>query len=150
MKKLPSSRLNEPYRSATRFLIVGTSGTLIQYGLYWGLLMLFNSLWPEVQLTTLAFSIAYVLETFTNYLLTAWYTFASRPNWKNLGGFLSGRVLNYFIQIALLHTLLMMSLSEEVAGFLAILIAGIINYFVVKLFFKKPVKLPESNTDRQK
>lgn len=135
--KLPSSKLNEPYKSALRFTIVGSSGTLIQYGLYYGFLLIFEALFPEHELTTLAFSLGFLLETIFNYLLTAWYTFSSKPNLKNLSGFLTGRVVNYIIQISLLQLLLWCDLDKEIAGFATIIIAGIINYFIVKLFFRK-------------
>lgn len=135
--KLPSSKLNEPYKSALRFTIVGSSGTLIQYGLYYGFLLIFEALFPERELTTLAFSLGFLLETIFNYLLTALYTFSSKPNLKNLSGFLTGRVVNYIIQISLLQLLLWCDLDKEIAGFATIIIAGIINYFIVKLFFRK-------------
>lgn len=135
--KLPSSKLNEPYKSALRFTIVGSSGTLIQYGLYYGFLLIFEALFPERELTTLAFSLGFLLETIFNYLLTAWYTFSSKPNLKNLSGFLTGRVVNYIIQISLLQLLLWCDLDKEIAGLATIIIAGIINYFIVKLFFRK-------------
>jgi len=133
-----TDRIDEKYRSAVRFTVVGTTGTLIQYAWYWLFLALFAWLYPEKELTTLAFSIAFVLEMISNYFFTAWYTFQSKPNLKNLGGFLTGRAVNYVIQIAALHMLLWAHLDEKIAGFLAIVIAGIINYFVVKVFFKKP------------
>lgn len=135
--QFPSNHLPEPYRSAVRFVVVGSTGTLIQYGWYWLFLKLFDYLLPEHETATLAFIIGFVLEMVSNYVFTAYYTFKSRPNWKNFGGFLSGRALNFLIQIVLLQVLLFFSLSDQLAGLLAIIIAGIVNYFVVKFFFKK-------------
>lgn len=132
-----SNRLPEPYRSALRFTIVGFTGTLIQYGWYWLFLWLLERLLPQHETATLAFIIGFVLEMVSNYIFTAYYTFQSRPNWKNFGGFLSGRGLNFIIQLVLLQVLMFMSLSDQLAGLLAIVVAGIINYFVVKFFFKK-------------
>lgn len=131
-----TNKLNEPYRSAVRFTIVGTTGTLIQYAWYWLFLYLFSCVWPEKETTTLAFIIGFILEMVSNYCLTAYYTFKSRPNWKNFGGFLSGRAVNFILQMLMLQLLLMVHLSDQLAGLLAIIVAGIINYFVVKLFFK--------------
>lgn len=119
-----------------RFIIVGTSGTGIQYGLYYLLLMLVEHLWPEAELVTACFSLAYVLEVITNYFLTSLYTFEQRPSLKNAGGFASGRIFNYFVQIGLLQ-LCLLCMSDEWAGAVAIVIAGVINYFVMKFFFKK-------------
>ena len=140
-----TNKLKEPYRSAVRFTIVGTTGTLIQYAWYWLFLTLFTHLWPETETTTLAFIIGFVLEMASNYCLTAYYTFKSRPNWKNFGGFLSGRAVNFLLQMLLLQVFLMVQLSDKLACLLAIIIAGIINYFIVKLFFKQPAPKHDEN-----
>lgn len=140
-----TDHISDKYRPAVRFTVVGTTGTLIQYAWYWLFLMLFAWLCPERELTTLAFTIAFVLEMVSNYFLTAWYTFQSRPQWTNLGGFLTGRAVNYVIQIAALHMLLWAHLDEKIAGFLAIVIAGIINFFVVRVFFKKKPQAHEAS-----
>lgn len=134
---LPSSRLQEPARSAVRFTVVGSTGTLIQYGIYLLFLRLFSALLPEAELTSVAFTIGFCLEMVTNYFLTSYYTFSSRPSIKNLGGFLSGRAVNYVVQILSLEALLFCHMNNKVAGFVAIVIAGIINYFVVRIFFRK-------------
>ena len=128
-------------RSAVRFVLVGAFGTGLQYGIYYLLLNFFQKQWPEVGiLTSLAFTIGFVMEMICNYFLTSFYTFKVRPNWKNAGGFLFGRAINYVIQMLLLNALIWLHMSEEFAGILAIALAGVINYFILLPFYKDKKK----------
>ena len=136
MKTL-TGRLPMKYRSAIRFVLVGAFGTGLQYGIYYLLLMLFQQQWGGGAIfTTVAFTAGYVIEMVCNYFLTSFYTFRMRPNWKNAGGFLFGRGINYGIQILLLTILIWLHMSEELAGIVAIALAGILNYFVLLPFYK--------------
>ena len=140
MKTL-TGRLPLKYRSAGRFVLVGAFGTGLQYGIYYLLLNFFQKQWPEVGiLTSFAFTIGFVMEMICNYFLTSFYTFKVRPNWKNAGGFLFGRAINYVIQMLLLNALIWLHMSEEFAGILAIALAGIINYFILLPFYKDKKK----------
>lgn len=135
--RLLTSRLSETKRSTIRFVIVGTSGTVLQYALYYGFLVLVEFLLPEMELANTCFTLAYILEVITNYFLTSYYTFSTRPSWKNASGFLTGRVFNYVLQIGLLNACIWMQMGDKLAGMVAIVIAGVVNYFVMKFFFKK-------------
>ncbi|MBR6551190.1 MAG: GtrA family protein [Paludibacteraceae bacterium] len=136
MKTL-TGRLPMKYRSAVRFVFVGTLGTGVQYGIYYLLLDIFQRQWPEVGiLTSVAFTAGFMIEMVCNYFLTNFYTFRTRPSWKNAGGFLLGRVLNYVIQLSLLNALVWLHMGEEWAGIVAIMLAGVINYFVLRPFYK--------------
>ena len=129
--------LPKKYRSAVRFVLVGAIGTGVQYGIYYILLGVFQYKWPEVVvLTSLAFTIGFVVEMVLNYFMTSFYTFRVRPSLKNAGGFIIGRTLNYFIQIGLLNILIWLHMSEEWAGLTAIALAGVINYFMLLPFYK--------------
>ena len=136
MKTL-TGRLPIKYRSAVRFVLVGALGTGVQYGIYYLLLDFFQGHWPEVEiLTSVAFTAGFLIEMICNYFLTSFYTFKMRPTWKNAGGFLLGRTVNYFIQLLFLNVLIWLHLSEEISGILAIMLAGVINYFVLRPFYK--------------
>lgn len=136
MKTL-TGRLPRKYRSAVRFVLVGAIGTGLQYGIYYLLLGVFQTKWPEVALlTSIAFTAGYVIEMVMNYFLTSFYTFKKTPSWKNAGGFILGRTLNYGIQLLFLNVMIWLHLSEEWAGIVAIMLAGVINYFVIRPFYK--------------
>ncbi len=136
MKTL-TGRLPLKYRSVVRFVCVGALGTVLQYGIYFLLLDCFQTRWPEQSvLTSLAFTIGFVIELVCNYFLTSFYTFRVSPSLKNAGGFLFGRAINYVIQLMFLNLLIFLHVSEEWAGIIAIALAGIINYFVLLPFYK--------------
>mgnify|MGYP003425593653 FL=1 len=125
------------YRSAARFVLVGALGTGLQYGIYYLLLMVFQRRWPDVGiLTSVAFTAGFIIEMVCNYFLTSFYTFRVRPTWKNAGGFLFGRAINYVIQLLFLNLLIWLHLSEELSGIAAIALAGVINYFILLPFYK--------------
>lgn len=136
MKTL-TGHLPEKYRSVVRFVCVGIFGTGFQYGIYYLFLYLFEQYCPDLYIkVSLAFTIGFLVEMISNYILTSYYTFHSHPNIKNASGFIFGRGLNYLLQIGFLHFLMWASLSEELAGILAIVLAGIINYFVLLFFYR--------------
>lgn len=125
------------YRSAVRFVFVGALGTGIQYGIYYLLLDIFQRHWQDLGiLTSVAFTAGFIIEMICNYFITSFYTFKMRPSWKNAGGFLFGRAINYVLQLLLLNLLIWLHLSEEYSGILAIMLAGVINYFVLLPFYK--------------
>ena len=136
MKTL-TGRLPLKYRSAARFVLVGALGTGLQYGIYYLPLMVFQRRWPDVGiLTSVAFTAGFIIEMVCNYFLTSFYTFRVRPTWKNAGGFLFGRAINYVIQLLFLNLLIWLHLSEELSGIAAIALAGVINYFILLPFYK--------------
>ena len=140
MKTL-TGRLPMKYRSAARFVLVGALGTGVQYGIYYLLLDLFKSQWSGIAiLTSVAFTAGFVVEMVCNYFMTSYYTFRVTPSLKNIGGFLFGRALNYVIQLLFLHTMIWLHISEEWAGIIAIMLAGVINYFVLLPFFRQVKK----------
>lgn len=140
MKTL-TGRLPIKYRSAVRFVLVGALGTGLQYGIYYLLLVVFQTKWPEVALlTSVAFTAGFIIEMVVNYFLTSFYTFKKTPTWKNAGGFLLGRALNYGIQLLFLNVMIWLHMSEEWAGIVAIMLAGVINYFVLRPFYKDKKK----------
>lgn len=137
MKTL-TRHLPEKYRSAVRFVCVGAFGTALQYGIYYGFLSLFDHYCPDLGIrVSLAFTIGFVIEMISNYLLTSFYTFGTHPNLKNAGGFLLGRGVNYVLQLTFLHILIGWTLTEELSGIIAIVLAGVINYFILVPFYHK-------------
>ena len=135
--QLLTKKLPEKYRSPIRFVIVGTIGTFVQDGLYRLSLLILTAFFAETALVVyIAFGIGYVLETTINYFVSAFYTFGSRPNKKNAGGFVLARILNLIVQYVFLNAFIWLGLEADNAGLPAIFMAGIINFFVLKFFFK--------------
>ena len=155
--RLLTSRLNDTARSAVRFTIVGLLGTTIQYALYDALLWLFAKGTGDVNnwLTNIAFVTAFLIEMTINYFFTTYYTFRSRPSWKNAGGFAGSRVVNFLIQMGLLNLLLLILRhwedaidTDRWAGLAAILIAGVVNYFLLRVIFRKKKEIQTQQQER--
>ncbi len=135
--RLPSSKLPPESRSVVRFLIVGNLGTCIQYALYYGFIELFPLMgWEGDFMVNVSFTVAYVLEMIYNYLGTSYYTFERKPDLKNAGGFLISRGINYVVQMGLLN-LFMLFMNDKWAGIVAIVLSGVLNFFILRFVFKK-------------
>lgn len=147
MFRLPTSRLNEPLRSSLRFVMVGLLGTVFQYVLYdWLLWLIGHYQGHEVSplMTNVAFTMAFVMEMVCNYVVSSYYTFSARPTWTNFAGFVGSRLVNYIIQMGLLNVgLLLFTHWEQYldpdrwAGITAILVAGVINYFLLRILYRQ-------------
>ncbi|MBR1427006.1 MAG: GtrA family protein [Paludibacteraceae bacterium] len=137
--KLPTSYLPPETRSVVRFLIIGNLGTCIQYGLYYGFIKLFPHMgWEGDLMVSFSFTLAYLLEIIYNYLGTSYYTFQSKPNLKNAGGFALARVFNYFLQMGLLALgIQVLNMSDAWGGAFAILVAGVVNFFIMRVVFRE-------------
>lgn len=145
--RLPTSYLPNKVRSAFRFAVVGTTGMFVQTWIFIAALLLFDHPEKGAALYYVAFAIGYLLEMVPNYLFLNWYTFGTRPNIKNAGGFLLARAINLGIQLGLLPLMILWlsTWRDDYISYVVIFIGGCINYLVCLLFFKKkeePIKEP--------
>ena len=137
--KLPTSYLPEKIRSAVRFMVIGFTGSFVQTWFFMLAMWLLGEPEKGVLLFYVAFGIGFVCEMIPNYIFSNWYTFGTRPNWKNAGGFLLARAVNLVIQFALLPLMIdwLPSWRDDYISLLVIFIAGCINYLICLIFFKK-------------
>ena len=135
--RLPSSYLPEKIRSAIRFMVVGFTGSVVQTWFFMAWLWLFDHPEKGVALYYTAFTLGLILEMIPNYLFTTWYTFESKPSWKNASGFLLARAVNVPLQLGLLPFFLWLfpSWRDDYLSLLVIFIAGCVNYLICLFFF---------------
>lgn len=140
MIKLPTSYLPEKVRSAVRFTVIGTTGMFVQTWFFMAALLFLGHPEKGALLYYIAFGIGYVLEMIPNYFFSNWYTFGTKPDIKNAGGFLLARAINLVIQLGLLPLILrwLPTWRDDYVSFIVIFIGGCINYLVCLIFFKKP------------
>jgi putative flippase GtrA len=140
----PSSYLPPSVRSAVRFVIVGLTGTVVQTLFFMWAMWCLGEPAKNTFLYYVAFGIGFVLEMIPNYFISSWYTFGTRPTKKNAAGFLLARALNLVIQFGFLPLLvyLLPDWNDGNIGFVVIMLAGVINYLVLLLFFKKKPSPP--------
>ena len=138
--RLPTSYLKGKVRSSVRFMVVGFTGSFVQTWFFLLAMWLLNQPEKGSVLFYVAFGIGFVLEMIPNYLFSNWYTFGTRPTLKNAGGFVFARAINLVIQFTLLPFMLKLlpTWREDYLSLLVIFFAGIINYLILLLFFKKP------------
>jgi putative flippase GtrA len=138
--KLLTSYLPERIRSAVRFMIIGFTGTFVQTWFFMLAMLLLDEPEKGDVLYYLAFGIGFVCEMIPNYFFSNWYTFGTSPNWKNAGGFLFARAVNFVIQFALLPFMIahLANWRDDIISMLVIFIAGCINYLICLFFFKNP------------
>ena len=145
--RLITSYFPAQIRSAFRFAVVGTTGMFVQTWIFMAALLLLDHPDKGAALYYVAFAIGYLLEMIPNYLFLNWYTFGTRPNIKNAGGFLLARAINLGIQLGLLPLMILWlsTWRDDYISYVVIFIGGCINYLVCLLFFKKkeePIEEP--------
>jgi len=144
--KLPSSYLPGNIRSAVRFMVIGFTGSFVQTWFF--MLALYCMSYPEQgsAMYYVAFGIGFVCEMIPNYFCSNWYTFGTRPNLKNAGGFLLARTVNLVIQFALLPFMVskLADWRDDIISLIVIFIAGCINYLICLIFFRKPKEKHEN------
>ena len=119
-------------------MIVGTTGMFLQTWFFMAALYCMAHPEKGSGLYYLAFGIGYVLEMIPNYLFSNWYTFGTKPDMKNAGGFLFARAINVAVQFGLLPLALaaLPTWRDDLISFLVIFIGGCINYLICLIFFK--------------
>ena len=137
--RLPTSYLPEKIRSAVRFMVIGFTGSFVQTWFFMAALYYMSYPAQGTAMYYLAFGIGFVCEMIPNYICSNWYTFGTRPNLKNAGGFLLARAVNLVIQFCLLPFMLahLSDWRDDLISLLVIFIAGCINYLICLIFFTK-------------
>ena len=112
-----------------RFGIVGGVATLIQYGVY--LLMLY-AVSP-----TLSNTIGYAVSFLFNFVASTRYTFKVKTNARHRAGFALSHLINYGLQIVMLHLFMALGFSEKLAPVPMFCVCVPINFLLVRFFLKR-------------
>ena len=112
-----------------RFGIVGGVATLIQYGVY--LLMLY-AVSP-----TLSNTIGYAVSVLFNFVASTRYTFKVKTNARHGAGFALSHLINYGLQIVMLHLFMALGFSEKLAPVPMFCVCVPINFLLVRFFLKR-------------
>lgn len=110
-----------------RFCINGCVCAGLHYGIY-ALLQI----WIDLNV---AFSVGYVLSFIFNFFSTSRFTFHARPTWGRFVGFAGSHVINYLVNIGAFNVLLSLGIHRLVSPLLAMLVAMIINFLLLKFIF---------------
>lgn len=113
-----------------RFCVVGTLAAGVHYGVYfllqsWGMNL------------SIAYTMGYVISFVGNYLLTNYFTFGTRPEWRNLLGFAGSHAINYVLHIVLFNVFLWLGVHKLLAPPLVMLVAMLVQYTILNWVFKR-------------
>lgn len=111
-----------------RFALVGILATALHYGLYYLLQTLIN--------VNIAYATGYLLSFIVNFYLTAYFTFGTRPSWKNAVGFSGAHLVNFLIHMLLLNLFLWAGISQTWAPLPVFAIAIPVNFILIRFVFK--------------
>ena len=125
-----------------RFIIVGTTATIMQYILY---VLMVQTLHP-----TIANTIAYAISFCFNYLASTKFTFRVKPTVQRGIGFAFAHLINYLLQTTLLTFFLYIGLHKIIALLPVIAICVPVNFFMVRFFLKRKTKKQQAeHTDNK-
>lgn len=111
-----------------RFAIVGVIATLIQYGVYFGLV-----LWL---IPTFAMTIAYAVSFAFNFVASTRYTFRVKASARRGAGFALSHAVNYVLQMLTLNLFIWLGLSKQWAPIPMFAVCVPVNFVLVRYFLK--------------
>ena len=112
-----------------RFGIVGVIATLIHYGMYY----LLNLMWNY----NVAYTIGYCVSFLFNFWLSAKFTFKSDPTPLKGVGFALSHLVNYGLQILVLNLAVSIGIPQTFAPVPVYVICVPVNFLLVRFVFKK-------------
>lgn len=123
-----------------RFGIVGVVATLIQYGVYRGLLLFIPDgiSTARVQLlSSLCMTAGYAISFIFNFFASTRFTFRVEANARRGAGFAFSHAVNYLLQMATLNFFLWIGLSKAQAPVPMFCICVPVNFVLVRFFLKR-------------
>lgn len=116
-------------REAVKFGLVGLGSTIITYIVYY---ILNDFVYP-----TIAYTIAYLVGIFYNYVLNTLFTFKTKYSIKKLSGFIISHGFNLLLSLLLLNFFVYIGMSKDVAPIPMYSICIPINFLMVRYFLTK-------------
>ena len=112
-----------------RFVVNGVLSSAIHYGIYYVLLF-----WT---IANIAYITGYLVSFVSNFFLTSYFTFRTKPTFKRFIGFSGSHALNFGLHVVLFNIFLWLGVHELVIPLLVIGIAMMVQFFILRLVFVK-------------
>ena len=112
-----------------RFVVVGITAVALQYGVYALMLLVVNAF--------IANTIGYGVSFLFNFLASTRYTFKVKTNARHGAGFALSHLINYGLQIVMLHLFMALGFSEKLAPVPMFCVCVPINFLLVRFFLKR-------------
>jgi putative flippase GtrA len=112
-----------------RFCIIGVLAAAVHYGVY-----LILQWWIALNI---AYTAGYLISFIGNFILTNFFTFRTKPTWKNFVGFAGSHGINYFLHIVLFNIFLWLGVHHLIAPPLVMLVAMLVQFSILRAVFTK-------------
>ncbi len=112
-----------------RFCIIGVLAAAVHYGVYFIL-----QWWIDLNI---AYTAGYLISFVGNFILTNYFTFRTKPTWKNFVGFAGSHGINYFLHIVLFNAFLWLGVHRLIAPPLVMLVAMLVQFTILRVIFTK-------------
>ena len=112
-----------------RFVLNGVLSSAIHYGIYYVLLF-----WT---IANIAYITGYLVSFVSNFFLTSYFTFRTKPTLKRFIGFSGSHAFNFGLHVVLFNIFLWLGVHELIIPLLVIGIAMMVQFFILRLVFVK-------------
>jgi len=116
-------------RQFLRFGVVGVLSSALHYGIYY--LLLF------ITVATIAYAAGYVISFVSNYFLTNYYTFQTKPSWKHFFGFAGSHAINFGLHMVLFSFFLGIGIHKLLIPIIVMGIAMLVQFTILRWVFVK-------------
>ena len=114
-----------------RFVIVGTTATMIHYSIYYLLQSIFN-----IELN-ISYTLGYGISFIFNFIASNHFTFKTKVSVKKGAKFIIAHCINYLIQIGLLNFYIKIGIPKVIAPVFVFVISIPLNFIMVRSALNK-------------
>lgn len=118
-----------------RFILNGGLSSAIHYGIYYLLLFCTTA--------NVAYISGYLTSFVSNFFLTSYFTFRTKPTLKRFIGFSGSHALNLGLHIVLFNIFLWLGVHQLIIPLLVMGIAMMVQFFVLRLVFVRKQQASE-------
>jgi len=115
-----------------RFAVNGCLSSAIHYGIYCLLLLWVNE--------NVAYVTGYIVSFISNFFLTSYFTFRTKPTLKRFIGFSGSHAVNFGLHIVLFNVTLQLGVHRLIAPFIVMGIAMIVQFTILRFVFRTKPK----------
>ena len=112
-----------------RFTLNGALSSAIHYGIYYVLLF--------CTVANVAYITGYLVSFVSNFFLTSYFTFRTKPTLKRFIGFSGSHAINFGLHVVLFNIFLWLGIHQLIIPLLVIGIAMMVQFFILRLVFTK-------------
>ena len=110
-----------------RFVLNGVLSSAIHYGIYYVLLFF--------TIANIAYITGYLVSFVSNFFLTNYFTFRTKPTFKRFIGFSGSHAFNFGLHIVLFNIFLWLGVHELIIPLLVMSIAMVTQFFILRFVF---------------